>query len=301
MESLEKLNEEFGLSGHIEFKEGPGGLIFAAISNDSASARVFLHGAHLTSFIPKGREDLIYISPNSRFERGTAIRGGIPISWPWFADHPTDKTKPAHGFARTSLWHVRKTKKLSDSETEIRFGLTKSNSTMKLFGYDFYLEAVFTISTRLNIALRTINLDTKDFSVSSAFHSYYKVSDISEISINGLEDAVYVDKVDAYTTKRQEGSVTIGSETDRIYVNTANECVIQDPGLKRAIRISKSGSQSTVVWNPWEKTSQEMKDLGGGEYRNFVCVETTNAGVDTITIPRGDEHILRMNARAESL
>ena len=301
MQSLDKLNKEFAVSSHIEFKEGPGGIIVAEIKNESALAEIFLHGAQLTYFMPKGYEEVIYLSPNSRFAPGVAIRGGISISWPWFTDHPMDKSKPAHGFARTSDWHVRETKKLSDSETEIRLGLTNSNDTLKLFEHRFYLEVIFTIGSQLNIELRTINIGSTEFTISSAFHSYYKVNDIRDIPIHGLDDITYIDKVDDFTTKKQDGAVQISGETDRIYIDTETECIIEDPGFSRSMHIKKSGSKSTVVWNPWQEKARAMKDLGGEEYKNFVCVETANAAEDTVTILPGEDHKLRMNIRVESM
>ena len=301
MQSLDKLNEEFSLNSQMEFKKGPGGLVVAEIRNDSAKCELFLHGAQLTSFKPQGQEEVIYLSPRSRFEPDVAIRGGIPISWPWFADHPTDKSKPAHGFARTSDWHVRETKKLSDSETEIRLGLTNSNATLKLFEHKFYLKVIFTIGSQLNIELRTINIGNTEFTISSAFHSYYKVHDIRDISIRGLEDTTYIDKVDRFATKKQEGPLNIKSETDRIYLNTQSDCVIEDPGLRRSLHIKKSGSSTTVVWNPWEEKASTMKDLGTDEYKNFVCLETANADKDTVTIQPGEEHKVRVNVRVESM
>lgn len=301
MQSLDKLNKEFSINGHLEFKEGAGGLIVAEVNNESASAEIFLHGAQITSFKLQGQEEVIYLSPHSRFKPGVAIRGGIPISWPWFADNPTDKSKPAHGFARTSKWHVRETKKPSDSETEIRLGLTNSNDTLKLFEHRFYLKVIFTIGSQLNIELRTINIGSSEFTISSAFHSYYKVHDISDVSIQGLEDTAYIDKVDDFATKKQEGALKIMSETDRIYLNTQSDCVIEDPGLKRSLHIKKSGSSSTVVWNPWEEKAHDMKDLGAEEYKNFVCIETANVDENTVTIQPGEEHKVRMNVRVESM
>ena len=301
MQNLENLNREFGIPGHIEFKKGPGGFMVAAIKNEGGAAAIFLHGAQLTSFIPNGHEEVIYLSPRSRFEEGIAIRGGIPISWPWFADHPTDNSKPAHGFARTSPWHLRETKKLSDTETEVRLGLTNSNDTLKLFDHKFYLKAKFIIGHQLNIELRTINIGSSEFTISSAFHSYYNVQDATDISVHGLEDTGYIDKVDNFSTKLQNGPVKLTNETDRIYFDTESECVIEDPGLKRNIHIKKAGSKSTVLWNPWEKKARGMKDLGACEYTRFVCVETANAGEDTVTIPPGEQHILRMNIRVLSV
>jgi glucose-6-phosphate 1-epimerase len=301
VQSLNQLNKEFAVPEHIEFKEGPGGLIVAEVNNEGASAELFLHGAQITSFIPNGQEEVLYLSPRSIFEPGIAIRGGIPVSWPWFADHPSDKSKPAHGFARTSLWHLKETKKLSDSETEIRLGLTNSNETRKLFGHRFYLEIIFTVGSQLNIEIRTINIGSSEFTISSAFHSYYKIHNVSNITVHGLEDTIYIDKVDNFTTKRQDGPATITAETDRIYLNTKEDCVIEDPDLNRSVLIKKSGSNSTVVWNPWEEKAHAMKDLGDKDYMKFVCVETANAGDDIIKLSPGEEHKLRMDVRVEAM
>mgnify|MGYP000465836359 CR=1 FL=1 len=141
----------------------------------------------------------------------------------------------------------------------------------------------------------------EDFAVTSAFHSYYQVRDVDDIVIYGLEDANYVDKVDNFAQKNQVGPITITSETDRIYLDTKSECIIEDLILKRKIRISKSGSNSTVVWNPWIGKSHQMKDLGDQDYTKFVCVETANAGMDIITISPGNQHKLEMKVAVEAL
>lgn len=301
MQSLDYLNKEFALPGHLEFKEGPAGCIFADIKNESGSAEVFLHGAQITSYIPKDNEPVFFLSGLSKFEEGKAIRGGIPVSWPWFADHPTDGGKPAHGFARTSTWHIIGTEQKTPSETLIRLGLTDSGETRKLFNHRFDLEIVFTIGSELNVKLRMKNTDKEDFTVTSAFHSYYRVHNVPDVSVHGLDGLSFIDKVDDFKTKTQHGPLRITGETDKIYLNTEGECVIEDPGFNRSIRINKSGSSSTVVWNPWEEKAGQMQDLGDRDYLNFVCVETANAGDDTVTISPGEQHELQMNIVVEDM
>ena len=301
MQSVDKLNKEFALPGHMEFKEGPGRFIFADIKNDSASAELFIHGAQLTSFIPKNNAPVLFLSGLSNFEAGKAIRGGIPISWPWFADHPTDSSKPAHGFARTSAWQVRAAEQKTPSETLIRLGLTDSEETRKLFGYKFDLEITISIGKELNLVLRMKNMDEEDFTVTSAFHSYYSIHNILDVSVHGLEGSGYIDKVDDFNTKTQDGPVRITGETDRIYMKTSGDCVIEDPGFNRSIRIKKSGSSSTVAWNPWDEKAIQMKDLGNLDYLKFICIETANAGDDTVTLSPGEEHELQMNIAVEGI
>ncbi|MGB7291945.1 MAG: D-hexose-6-phosphate mutarotase [Thermodesulfobacteriota bacterium] len=299
MDSIDDLNKRFGIPGQIAFKGGPGGLTVAEIKNQHAAATLFLHGAHVTSFKPHGQEEVLFLSGRSGFESGKAIRGGIPISWPWFADNPTDKDKPAHGFARISNWDVRGTE-VDGEASRIRLGLSDNQYTRLLWPHAFDLEFIVTVGKELHLDLIAENAGEEDFTISQAFHSYYHISEINKIFVQGLEGGNYIDKVDSFKEKYQVGGVRLIEETDRIYLDTANDSVIHDPGLKRRIRIRKEGSRSTVIWNPWIVKARQMKDLGDQDYKRFVCVETTNAGEDLITVAPGSEHILRANIGIET-
>jgi len=293
------LNERFSIPGCLTFKEAAGGLTYAEVNNDSAAARVFLHGAQVTDYVPAGSEPLLFLSALSRYEANKAIRGGVPVSWPWFADHPTDASKPAHGFARITEWTVKKTRPVSDGETSITLGLADSEATRELWDYSFELELDISIGSALDLVLTMKNTGDKPFSITSAFHGYYNISAIQDIGVSGLEDAGYIDKVDGFKVKKQNGPIRISDETDRIYLHTDTECIIVDPGFNRNIRVRKSGSSSTVVWNPWKEKAESMSDLGDDDYLRFVCVEAANAGDDIVHIPPGGEHMLGLNVVTE--
>jgi len=298
---LSGLNERFSIPGVLAFRKSPGGLVYAAVQNDYAAANVFLHGAQVTSYIPEGQEPVLFLSELSRYEGGRAIRGGIPLSWPWFADHPSDSSKPAHGFARTTELTVKKTGLLAGGGEGITLGLTDNEATRGLWDYSFSLELDISIGSALDLALTMRNTDDERFSITSAFHSYYHVSSIGDISIMGLEDSDYIDKVDGFKVKTQDEPVRISEETDRIYLHTEKGCILSDPGYGRKIRIRKSGSGSTVVWNPWRDKARSMADLGDDDYRGFVCVEVANAGEDIIRIPPGGEHRLGLTVMVEEM
>ena len=298
---IEELNERFVIPGCVTFKKAQGGFTYAEVENDSAAANIFLHGAQVTSYIPGGHKPVLFLSGLSRYEPNKAIRGGIPISWPWFADHPTDKTKPAHGFARITEWAVKKTELISGGETVVTLELADSEATRKLWDFSFDLDLEISIGTNLHLELTMKNTGGAPFSITSAFHSYFNVSSVKDITIVGLEDTDFIDKVDGFRIKTQHGPVRIFQETDRIYLDTERDCVIADPGFGRNIRIKKSGSRSTVVWNPWEEKALGMNDLGDEDYLGFVCVEVTNAGDDIIHILPGAEHRLGVNVTVEEL
>ena len=291
--TLKSQNDRFGIAEHLEFKAGSGGLIVAEINNHHATATVVLQGAHVLSFQPRGQAPVLWTSQHSHFQPGKAIRGGIPIIWPWFGNHPTDPDKPAHGFARTMLWSVAGAETTKDGQTLLRLGLKDNANTRSLWPYPFRLELAITVGTELQVTLEMHNPGPQPFTCGSALHSYFGVSEVSQIAVDGLDGCAYLDKVNNYQQETQHGPVTVSAETDRIYLDTAATCIINDPGWSRRIVVAKSGSQSTVVWNPWIDKAKTMPDFGDEEYTGMVCVETTNAATDTVTIEPGASHILQ--------
>jgi len=297
---LVKLNQKYGIGDQLIFTEGPGGFIVAEMSNPHGEATVALHGGHIMFYRPRDHEPVLWLSSNSHYKTGKAIRGGIPVCWPWFADHPADPDKPAHGFVRAADWSVSESEKLADESTRLKLFIVDSEETMNLWPHRFRLEMECTVSDVLRIKLISTNTDNKPFMCAGALHSYFNISSISNILIKGLEGCQYIDKVDQGRRKVQDGSVSVKSETDRIYLDTKADCIIEDSGMHRRIGISKNGSRTTVVWNPWFDKAGEMKDFGDGEYKSMVCVETANADTDVISLAPGNTHTLESIIRLES-
>jgi D-hexose-6-phosphate mutarotase len=298
---LAKLNQKFGIRDQLIFTEGPGGFIVAEMRNPHGEATVALHGGHIMSFMPRDHEPVLWLSRNSYFKKGKAIRGGIPVCWPWFADHPTDTNKPAHGFVRAAVWSVSESEKRADESTRLKLFITDNEETLKLWPYRFRLEIDITVSDALSLKLISTNTDNKPFMCGGALHSYFNISSDSNIAVKGLEGCTYIDKVDRGRRKVQDGSISIKGETDRIYLNTGDDCFIEDSGMQRRIRITKSGSRTTVVWNPWSDKARALKDFGDEEFHGMVCVETSNAADDVINLAEGESHCLQSIIRVEEL
>ena len=214
------------------------------------------------------------------------------MAWPWFAAHPTDPAKPAHGFVRTVLWSVDDTQLVNDGETRLRLKLTDTRASQALWPHSFQLELIITVSTTLQVALVVRNPGDRAFTCGGALHSYFNVSDVAKISVEGLQGCTYLDKAAGGAQQVQHGPVTVTEETDRIYLDTTATCVIEDPGWNRQIHITKAGSHSTVIWNPWIEKSRQLADFGDNEYSGMICVETTNAANDVVTIAPGGVHRL---------
>jgi len=292
MTTLNSLNQQFGIAGHLQFIEVDGGLIFAEINNAHATASIALQGAHIATFQPKGEEPIIWLSPRAKFALGKSIRGGVPVCWPWFGPHATDSKLPGHGYARTVMWEVQETKALADGATFIRFGLIENDTTKAQWPHASTVQLEATVGKALKVALITQNTGSAAFQLGEALHTYFHISDVGNMTIRGLEGCEYIDKVGETTRRTQQGGIIISSEVDRVYVNTTADCVIEDTGLKRAIRIQKQGSRSTVVWNPWTEKAEKMGDFGPALHRDMVCVESGNAFDNLVTVQAGETHRL---------
>ncbi len=301
MSDISLLNNQFGIDNHIVFEEGAGGQAVISVVNSHATAAIMMQGAHLISWHPKNEKPVIWISEDAKFAAGKSIRGGIPVCWPWFGPHDSESSFPAHGFARTVPWEVIETKQLENGNTQITFQIIQSDATQKLWPHPCQLKMIFNIGNSLEIKLITHNTGNDSIVIGEALHTYFAVSDASKISIQGLEGCTYLDKVDGFKRKQQSGSIKINKEVDRVYLDTESDCIINDLGLNRNICISKTGSHSTVVWNPWQETANKMGDLGEDGYLDMVCVESANAAENVITIEPGDEHCLSVSYRLEAI
>jgi glucose-6-phosphate 1-epimerase len=292
---IAQLNDEFSLqheSNFLRFVNGKGDIPVIEIHNNQAQARVSLQGAHLLSWIPAGEEEVVWLSDDATFAEGKSVRGGIPICWPWFGGHHSFPDYPAHGFARTTLWQVICTEDLDGNRTRITFITAPLPENKHMWPAQTSVQYQLTIGKKLEMELITHNDGPDPIVISQALHTYFRVGDIDKVILFGLEDTAYLDKLENFKRKIQGGPVTIDGEIDRIYLDTIAECVIEDRELNREIVINKCGSHSTVVWNPWQKTAEKMGDLGEGGYRKMLCVESSNAADDSVTIETGKAHHL---------
>jgi D-hexose-6-phosphate mutarotase len=293
MSNLRELNDSFGLGGILEFAEGPGGLPVATIRNRAAEATVCLHGAHVMHFQPAGCAPVLWMSAASDFAPDKPIRGGIPVCWPWFGGHPTDPDKPSHGLARISRWSVADTAAPTADETRLVLRLTDTQETRKLWPHAFELTLTITVGRTLRLDLETKNAGSEPVTITQALHTYFSVSRVTDIAISGFDGCPTLDTVGgANASGTQRGDITVSAETDLVIQNCPGDAAINDPGLRRRITITKSGSNSAVVWNPWIAKAKRMPDFGDDEYPGMVCVETTNARDDRRTIASGGSHCL---------
>lgn len=295
------LNDRFAIPDRLLFKESPTGLIVAEIDTPEAEASLCLQGGHVMRWRPKTEaEPVVWLSQDARLAPGKSIRGGVPVCWPWFGAHATEAKWPAHGYARTVPWEVLETAAHRDGAIEMVLRLVESDQTRAMWPHRTELTLRVGIGRTFKAALTTTNRDTQPVQITEALHTYFQIGDIAETQVRGLEGCEYADKVRNFTRQRQQGAISFAAETDRVYLNTESECVIDDARLKRRIRIAGRGSRSVVVWTPWQDKADTMGDLGPGQgWRRMVCVESANALDNAVTIAGGGSHTLAVEYRVE--
>jgi dihydroxy-acid dehydratase len=296
----------FAIPGQLSFRVGAGGLTYADIDNHGGRATLCLQGAHLVSFRPKSQQEpLVWVSDAAKFAAGKSIRGGAPVCWPWFGAHATEAGFPAHGFARTVPWQVTGSRKRNDAKTEITLQLVDDEQTRAQWPHPTRLTLTVVVGDKLELQLATTNTGSSAIQIGEALHTYLQISDIGAVSVGGLEGATFHDKVDHFATKQQSGAIDFSGEVDRVYVNTPADCVIEDAGLKRRIRIAKTGSLSSIVWTPWTEKADKMGDMGQGKsgsgWREMVCVESANAMDNVVTVAPGETHTMAVVYSVEPL
>ena len=298
---IAELNDRFAIPGHLTFAEGPGGLILAKVANGQGEAMIALSGGHVMTWNPLGQRPVLWLSGFAKFAPGKSIRGGVPVCWPWFGNHATESSFPGHGFARTVPWSVEASEALADGATRLTLRLEQSDATRAQWPHASEAESVITIGRELTFDLITRNRGTEPFVLGEALHTYFAVSDIRHCPIQGLDGVTYLDKVDDWKRKQQSGAIHIDGEVDRGYVNTAGDCVIEDPAWGRKILIQKENANTTVVWNPGAAKAEKMGDFGPDGHLGMVCVESGNAFDNVVTTPAGGEHRMRVRYAVASI
>ena len=300
--TMDQLAERFGIPSAVACARGPGGRTRMDRAAVGGAASVYLQGAHVAHWQPaEALRPVIWVSARSAFGPGQAIRGGVPVCFPWFANRPGDPAAPLHGFARNLVWEVESARREAGGEVVATFLLRADDRTRACWDGEFELRHTITLGRTLAMALEVRNVGQAEFAITEALHTYFCVSDVREIAVDGLGGTEYIDKVDQFRRKRQPpGPLTLTGMTDRVYVNTQSECVLTDPGLGRRIRVAKQGSDTTVVWNPWQDKAAAMPDFGDDEWPQMICLETANAGAAGVTVLPGQVHTMRAEVSVES-
>jgi glucose-6-phosphate 1-epimerase len=289
---IRTLNSQFSLTGIAEIVEGNGGLPKIRIETPSARAEIYLHGAQITSWQPTGMGEVLFLSEKSLWQDGKAIRGGIPVCFPWFRAKSDDPHAPSHGFVRTREWLLESISPASEDAVCARFSIGSDDSTRKWWPFEFRLELAITVGRTLRLELKMENTADKTLKFEEALHTYFKVGDVRRARVYGLDGVNYLDNRDGNREKQQQGELALTRQTDNAYRNASGPLEIGDPVLVRRLRTRKKNSNSTIVWNPWSDGAAGMADFGPEEWRGMLCVEGGNIMNSAVPLAAGETHTM---------
>jgi glucose-6-phosphate 1-epimerase len=297
---ITELNRRFGIPGLAEVVEGNGGLPRVSIASPTAAGEMYLHGAQVTSWKPAGAEEVLFLSSHSRWEDGHAIRGGIPICFPWFRAKSDDPNAPAHGFVRTKAWRLESIVQRG-SAIAISMFTESDESTRRWWPADFCLVHRATFGSELCLELELTNNGISTVRFQEALHTYHKVGHVQTARLHGLDQVHYLDNTDSNREKVQHGDVVIASETDRAYLTNQPGLELEDLTLRRRIYIAKENSLTTVVWNPWVEGARALPDLGDDEWTQMFCVEASNVLDYAVDLGAGKKHRMAATIRVAGM
>jgi glucose-6-phosphate 1-epimerase len=290
---IDDLNRRFGISRVAQVVSGNGGLPKILVTTPAASAEIYLHGAHVTAWRPAGAEEVIFVSEKSHWEDGHAIRGGIPICFPWFRAKTDDHKAPSHGVVRTREWRLDSIAAEENGSVSVVCSTESDESTRQWWPHEFRIVHRVAIGKTLGLELITKNTGATAFRFEEALHTYFRVGLAQHVRVRGLDQVKYLDNTDGNREKVQSGDVIFAAPTDNAYLDTHGALELMDPALKRTIRTEKENSATTVVWNPWLQGAVTISDLGEDEWQRMTCVEASNILGMAISVAPGQEHTMR--------
>jgi glucose-6-phosphate 1-epimerase len=304
--NLQELTDHFAIPGVLAFHQNEDGLIRATVTTPSCSAELYLHGAHLTHWQPAGHEPVLFMSERSMFAPDKAIRGGVPIVFPWFGPRTATPENPrtdgpSHGFARISGWSVAFAA-LAGEDLHVTLTLGP-NEMSRALGYDgFQLAYQVILGKELRLRLTVANQSERPLRFEEALHTYLQVGDAEQVRIDGLMNTEFLDKTDNFVRKIQtEDVLRLTKETDRPYLNTTALVTLTDPMMKRKITVVKDNSRTTVVWNPWAELSAKLADMTADSWKSMTCIETANVAENAVILHGREVHTMEAHFAVEEM
>lgn len=296
---LEELNQRF-THPDVRFSQKDQ-LILIDLRNRHGSTSLTTHGGTLLSYKPANGEEVIWLSETAIYDGSKPVRGGVPICWPWFGPYnpetlgadPTDAAKKGHGVARYELWEVADVRRVDDA-TEVVLQLEPNESIRQAWPLPFMLKLIVTLGEKLTLELIGENRSERDWVVSEAFHTYFRVANADGLTIGGMENLTYIDKLRDGQRFTQAGPLQVNVPMDCVFVDHPDTVVLEDSGNRRRIVMEKTNSASTVVWNPGPEGARGFADMPDDQYAHMVCVEAANALDNAYTLKAGESHSMKM-------
>jgi glucose-6-phosphate 1-epimerase len=254
-------------------------------SPNGAQATLLLDGAHVVSWIPAGHEEQLYLSPESKYGDGAAVRGGVPVIFPQFNQQGP---LPKHGFARNRAWQLQ-TAEVRGEHAFAVLTLSDDEATRAIWPHAFTLELTVSVDDRrLEMELAVLNTGEAAFEFQAALHTYLGCGDVRHAQLEGLLDHHYHDAVLDQPRQQWIDVVTIAQEIDRIYWNAPKELTLRETG--RRLLIQSHAFDDVVVWNPGPEKCAALPDMPDDDWLQMLCVEAAQIG-ERVRLAGGQEWV----------
>ena len=273
--------------GSVTTQKHPNGLEYVSIDTQLCQARIFMQGAQIDQFVPKGKQPLLWVSSADDYQPGNGIRGGIPVCWPWFGTH-THPDYPQHGFARNKVWTLDSVN-IHDQIVDLVFSLPKSEIDQQYWPHNTEVKVLFTLGETLSVSLVNTNLDDHEVTLTQALHSYFPIGDIHKLSASGFNGSQYIEFGEG-PFQQTADTVEFTKETDRVYTHLAPQQTLHTP--HGSIVVSRENSHSAVLWNPWIAKSARLSRFNNDDYLTMVCLEAANVLEDKVVLAPVESHRL---------
>ena len=281
------------------------------IRHGQAELLVAQQGAHILSYQLAGQPPLIWLNDEAVFKAGKSIRAGVPVCWPWFGNlarnpqsvqdmRQSNDPAPAHGLVRATDWELLGIETQGQSLV-LELVLPVPQGGLPGWPHQVDLKLSIRLDEQLHISLTSHNRGTESVSISQALHSYFAVSDVRQVHVEGLDGLDYIETLDDWKTVPQAGDLHFTGETDRIYLNTPPQLSIVDPAWQRRIQLTSSGSRSAVIWNPWIDRAAQFSDMAADGWQRMLCIETANVMNDVVTLAPGASHTMGVSISSAAL
>ena len=293
------LNSRFGRENRLQFRAGKAGMTKLEMRFNEAKLELYLQGAHITRYQPDAGVDVLWMSDSAVYQPGKALRGGIPLCWPWFGADIKNPDRPQHGYARTSDFSVVSTL-ANERATSIVLTLNPAQAPYPDWRNRVGLEFEIRLSHALWMEMRSHNLSDSALTLSNALHSYFSISSRSQVAIPAVTRLTYLDKLQNYLPQQQSSAITINSEVDRVYQTPPETIDLLDPGKGIQTSINSWGNNNMVIWNPGEQKAQAMTDFDDDGFEQMICIEPANALKQSITLHAGECHRLGQRIKIDA-
>lgn len=280
------------------------------ITSDRAELLIAQQGAQVLSYQRIGEPPLLWLSDQALFRRGKSVRAGVPVCWPWFGNlqrNPASvqgmfqgEQAPAHGLARGRDWQLLGMEE-SGGSLRIEFTLPEAQGELPGWPHEVELKLLVELGDQLQLTLTSYNLGNANVTLSQALHSYFAVSDVRQVHVEGVDGLGYIETLADWALRKQQGVLGFAGEADRIYLNTPQQLTIVDPHWNRRITLQASGSRSAVIWNPWTDRAKELPDMADDGWQRMLCIETANVWDDVVELKPGASHSLALTIGCEKI